>query len=232
MPVGGFPGIQSHLSRTIRAPVNPMDKSTIVSIFPKDINETKLTISPSHFSIPAGTWEKPSILTIGPSSWWKFIDDEQPILEIPCGSNLVADAVVKDYCNGLVGCNMTNSMPGVFWVPGEFETVIALKAKHQKELEVAREKQKQFWTALIQFADTFWARTNGSPLSISDEMRLAAKELGLSEQKEWMKDFTMLGKLNCPACGTPVKPGYPVCATCHAIVDPAKAKELGIQFSA
>ena len=231
MPVGGFPGMQSQMSRTTRAPVNPIDKSTIVSIFPKEINETKHTISPGRFHVGAGSWNNPAVLVVGPSSWWKFIDDEQPILEIPCGSNQIANSIVNDYCNGLVGCNMTNSMPGIFWVPGEFD-VLTLKMKHQKALELAREKQNRFWLALVRFADTFWARTNGSPLCISDEMRIAARELGLAEQKDWMRDFSMLEKLNCKACGNPVKPGYPVCANCHAIVDPTRAKELGIQFSA
>jgi hypothetical protein len=231
MPVGGFPGIQSHLTRTTRAPVNPVDISTIISIFPKEINETKLTISPSKFHLDAGTFDHPAILIVGSSSWWKMIDDEQPILEIPCGSTQVAKAVVNDYCNGLVGCNMSSSMPGLFWLPGEFNAV-TLRAKHQAALDTAKKKQDKFWNALVRFADTFWARTNGSPLCISDEMRLAARELGLAEQKEWMRDFTMLAKTNCPACGNPVKPGYPVCSNCHAIIDPEQAKKLGIQFSA
>lgn len=228
--IGGFPGIQSHLTRTVRAPVNPMDKSTIVSIFPKEINETKLTISPSRFRIEAGTYEKPAVLVVGPSSWWKMIDDQQPILEIPCGSNTVADSIVKDYANGLVGCNMTNSMPGIFWVPGEFNA-LTIKTKHPEAIELAKTKQMRFWNALIRFADTFWARTNGSPLCISDEMRLAASELGLTEQKDWMKDFSLLAKSNCKACGNPVKPGFPVCANCHAVVDVELANKLGIKFT-
>lgn len=228
--IGGFPGIQSHLTRTTRAPVNPMDKSTIVSIFPRLIDETKLTISPSRFRVEPGTYDKPSTLIVGPSSWWKMIDDQQPILEIPCGSNQVADSVVKDYANGLVGCNMTNSMPGIFWVPGEFNE-LTIKTKHMVALDLAKKKQNVFWNALVRFADTFWAKTNGNPLCISDEMRLAANELGLAEQKDWMRDFSMLQKINCKACGNPVKPGFPICANCHAIVDEARAKELGIKFA-
>ena len=231
MPVGGFPGIQSHLTRTVRAPVNPMDKSTVVSIFPKELNEVKPTISPGKFHVDAGTYEHPSILVVGPSSWWKLIDEEQPILEIPCGSTQIADSIVRDYCNGLVGCNMVNSMPGIFWIAGEF-SVEQIKTKHENLMKNAKAKQDRFWLSLIRFADTFWARTNGSPLCISDEMRMAARELGLAEQKDWMRDFSMLEKLNCKACGSPVKPGYPVCANCHAIVDPERAQKMGIQFAA
>src|SRR5258708_2992817 len=116
--VGGFPGIVASRRRTIAAPVNPLDKCTIVSIYPREIRETKPTIQPGKFHILAGSIKKPSILIVGPSSWWKEIDEEQPLLEIPNSSIQVADSIVKDYCNGLLGCNMGESMPGIFWVPG------------------------------------------------------------------------------------------------------------------
>lgn len=231
--VGGFPGLTSHLTRTVRAPVNPLDLSTIFSIFPKEIREAKNTISPGRFYIPAGTYAKPSVLVIGPSSWWKYIDENQPILEIPQSSIQVADSIVKDWTNGMVGCNMTTSMPGVFWLPGEIK-VEELKSnlKYAQALALAKSRQDAYWNALIKYADTFWARTNGSPLCISDEMRIAAKELGLEDNKDWMKDFSQLARVNCIACGTPVRPGYPVCATCGAVTDNEQAKRLGIVFAA
>ena len=229
--VGGFPGMTSQLTRTVRAEVNPMDKSTVVSIFPKEVRVTNNTISPGRFYIPAASFKEPKVLVVGPSSWWKHVDENQPILEIPQSSVLIAESIVRDHCNGLVGCNMSNSMPGIFWVPGEFDEK-TIVAKHSAKILLAQQKQNIFWKALVQFADTFWARTNGSPLCISEEMRIAAKELGLQDQKDWMKDFSMLARTNCQACGSPVKPGYPVCATCHAIVDAELATKLGIKFSA
>ncbi len=229
--VGGFPGLTSHMTRTVRAPVNPLDKSTVVSIFPKEVNISNYTISPGKFHLDAGTLKDPALLVVGPSSWWKHVDENQPILEIPQSSVQIAESIVKDHCNGLVGCNMSSSMPGIFWLPGEI-TVKILFANHQAALELAKKKQTVFWNALVRFADTFWARTNGSPLAISEEMRLAAKELGLDEQKDWMKDFSMLARTNCQACGSPVKPGYPVCANCKAITDPELAAKLGIKFAA
>ena len=97
--VGGFPGMSSHLTRTIRAPVNPMDKSTVFSIFPKPIKDTKLTISPGRFELAAGTYDKPSLLIVGPSSWWKHVDENQPILEIPQSSVQIAESIVRDWAN-------------------------------------------------------------------------------------------------------------------------------------
>lgn len=230
MPVGSFPGTESQLRRTVRAPVNPMDKSTVVSIFPRSYDHVIPTVTPSRYPVPAGSYDNPATLIVGPASWWKEVDEHQPLLEIPCGSNQVADSIVKDHCNGLVGCDMVNSMPGIFWLPGEI-TVAVLKVSYRAQLDVARTKQHKFWEVLIKYADTFWARTSGSPLSISTEMRIAAHELGLDTSKDWMKDFAMMAKINCKACGSPVTPGYPVCGNCKAIVDPEKAKELGIKFA-
>src|SRR6187200_2386767 len=102
MQVGEFPGINQVNRRTIRAPVNSLDKSTVVSILPKRIYETKITIQPGVFEIAPGSMEHPSVLVVGASSWWREVDVDQPLLEIPVSSIQVADSIVKDYCNGLL----------------------------------------------------------------------------------------------------------------------------------
>ena len=73
----GFGGFGAN-RRTIRSPINPMDKSTIVSIYPREIDEVKHTIEPGRFHINAGSRDKPSSLVVGTSVWWKDIDPEQP----------------------------------------------------------------------------------------------------------------------------------------------------------
>jgi len=163
--VGVFPGFHDFRRRTIRAPVNPMDVSTVVSILPKEIDERKWTIQPGKFLIPPGSFENPGVLVVGPSSWWKELDEEQPLLEIPCSSIQVADSVVKDYCNGILGCNMGDTMPGLFFVPGEWNAD-GIKRERRGELNQALMRQRNWYKVLVKMADTFWARTNGNPLSI------------------------------------------------------------------
>lgn len=229
--VGAFPGLGARRKRTIRAPINPMDKSTIISIFPRHIKEHKPTIQPGVFIIQPGTYDNPTTLVVGPSSWWKEIDNEQPLLEIPTSSVQIAKSIVRDYCNGMLGCNMSSSMPGLFWVPGEF-TPLEFKLKHQKLMEEAKKKQDTYYLALIKLADSFWARTNGNPLCISDDMRLAARELNVHQAKDWMKDFTITTEQSkCPACGSLRNTAYPVCPTCKAVIDQGRAKELNIVFA-
>lgn len=202
-----------------------MDKSTVVSIYPKEIIEIKHTIQPGRFVIPAGTYEKPAILVVGSSSWWREIDEEQPLLEIPTSSIQIADSIVRDYCNGLLACNMGNAMPGIFFVPGE-KTVAQLQLTDSAFLSRAKIKQDAWYLELVKMADVLWARTNGSPLCIADDMRLAARELGLTN-KDWMADFQTIQQVRCVACGAFKNPAFPVCQTCKSVdLNHPAAKDL------
>ena len=215
--------------RTIRGPVNPLDKSTVISIFPKTFTETKATIQPGTFVIPAGNLEHPSVTTVGPSSWWREIDEQQPLLEIPVSSIQVADSIVKDYCNGLLGCDMAEKMPGIFYLPGEW-TVEKVKKEQAALLLKYTARQKAWFMELIKIADIMWARTNGNPLSISDDARLACKECNISD-KAWLGDFQTAELVRCVACGNLGNPLFPVCPVCRAISNPELAKKLNIQFA-
>lgn len=225
----GFPGLSEVMRRPVRSTPNPMDKSTVVSIYPVKIHEFKPTLHPGTFDIPAGTYNNPAIVVVGSSSWFKDVGENQPPLEIPNSSIQIADSLINDYCNGLIACNMGDCKPGLFFVPGEFAP-IEIKAKYQPMLDVAKQKQENWYRELVKMADILWARTNGNPLSISDDMRLGARELNLLD-KEWLRDFKMSEMVRCAACGTMVTPGYPVCPNCKAIVNPEQAKKLNIQFA-
>jgi hypothetical protein len=229
MQVGEFPGIAQANRRTIRAPVNPLDKSTVVSILPKYISERKATIQPGVFEIKPGTYENPAILVVGTSSWWREVDEGQPLLEIPVSSIQVADSIVRDYCNGLLACNMSDQMPGLFYIPGEFD-VIRLKKDHSALLTKAQQTQKKWFMELIKIADILWSRSNGNPLSISDDARLACKELNIT-QKPWLGDLQTAELVRCVACGSLRNQMFPVCQTCHAVVDKKRAEELGLTFA-
>lgn len=227
--VGGFPGLNQRVRMPMRAPINPIDKSTIVSIYPREITETKATMEPGTFTIPPGSIEKPSILVIGPSSWWKEIDEEQPLLEIPVNSVQVADSIVRDYCVGLLGSDSTSAGPGLFFVPGE-KSLTEIKTEYKTLLEKAVIRQRKWFQNLVNIADMLWARTNGNPLTISDDARMGAHYLNLNE-KPWIRDFTTVQMVNCKACGSLVNPMYPVCANCKAIVNDEAAKAAGIKFA-
>lgn len=201
--------------RLIRAMKNPMDRCTIVSILPKEIDEVKFTIEPGKFHIPAGTYEQPSTLVVGPSSWWKDIDIEQPMLEIPVSSIQIANSIITDYSNGMLGCDMSTAMPGLFFVLGEVK-LVEIRMRYKEKLEETKIRQDNWFKILINIADSLWARSNGNPLTVSDEMRLAAKCLNLID-KPWLRDFARIAMVKCKACGALKDPEFPVCGTCRAI---------------
>lgn len=229
LQVGEFPGLANPNRRTIRAPINPLDKSTIVSLLPKAISERKVTIQPGLFEIPAGSVENPSILVVGPSSWWREVDENQPLLEIPVSSIQIADAVVRDYANGLLACNMADQMPGLFYVPGDY-TVERLRKDHANLISKYAAAQKKWFLELVRIADILWSRSNGNPLSISDDARLACRQLNITN-KPWLGDIQTAELVRCVACGNLRNQQFPVCPVCKAIADPVKAKELNIQFA-
>jgi hypothetical protein len=191
-----------------------MDKATVISIYPKRIEERKHTIEPGFFVVPAGSFEKPAVLVVGPSSWWREIDEQQPLLEIPVSSIQIAESVVRDYANGIFVCNMADSMPGLFYTPGEY-TSEQVKISFKEELLSAQAKQKKFYQNLVTAGDSLWARSNGNPLTVSEDMRMAARELNLTGSKDWMRDFAAVDMVRCKACGSLKNPLYPICATCH-----------------
>lgn len=211
--VGEFVNLSKR--KLIRSVKNPLDKCTIVSIFPKPIQEHKYTIEPGLFNIPAGTYEKPASLVVGPSSWWREIDLDQPMLEIPVSSIQIADSVIRDYCNGMLGCNMGDAMPGLFFILGE-QNPLDIQVKFREKLAEVKTKQDNWFKILVRIADSLWARTNNNPLVIADEMRLAAKVLNFND-KPWLKDFITVELKPCQACGTLRNPSFPVCQSCKNV---------------
>jgi hypothetical protein len=186
-------------------------------------------MQPGFFDIPPGTFENPAILVVGPSSWWREVDENQPLLEIPVSSIQVADSIVRDYENGLLACNMADQAPGLFYVPGEY-TVERVKKEHSPLLSKAQAAQKKWFLELVRIADILWSRSNGNPLSISDDARLACKELNI-HNKPWLGDIQQAELVRCMACGALRNANFPICQTCKAIADPELAKKLNIQFA-
>ena len=209
------PSHPSNRRRVIRSARNPLDKCTIVSIFPKEVYAEKVTVDPGMFKIPPGTFEEPATLVIGSSSWWKDIDMSQPMLEIVVGSIQMADSIVNDYCNAVLGSDMSSAMPGLFFTTGG-HTSAEIKKDYGKKLKEANDKQNNWYRVLVKMADILWARTNNNPIVIADEMKLAARSLNLND-KSWLKDYQMAELIRCVFCGGMRNPMYPICPVCKAI---------------
>ena len=207
--------LNRHLMQARRRALNPSDMTTIVSIAPFDINEVKHTLEPGKWHIPKGSYDNPSVVAIGTSSWWMTADPEKPPVEVPVGSYEVAESVIKDYCASLHKVSWGASQPGVFILPGNISPT-TVKKEHKALLDTALAQQRAWYLLLTQDADMLWARTNGNPIAIGVLARIAAQELGLKD-KPWMQDFSTIEKKACIACGTFLNPAFPICPNCKAI---------------
>ena len=151
--------------QAIRQPVNPMDKSTIISIFPKAIQEKKETLQPNTFNIAPGSYANPSILIVGPSSWFREVDEHAPLVEIPVSSIVIAKSIVDDYISGLLAFRRNAAHPGIFYMPGEYKTIDIIKkspvaADYLRLLANAKQIQDQwqrvqFYTHHLHCSNTF-----------------------------------------------------------------------------
>jgi len=207
--VGEFPPPRSPVTRM---PINPIDRSTIISIYPKLIHEKKETIEPGIFDISPGRLDNPGILVVGSSSWWSYSGDTRPTIEVPISSVAIANSIIKDL---QFEFSSVDAGPGLFFVPGEV-SLIEVKTKYKAKLEETNNKQRAWFLILTQLADSLWARAHGNPLCISDAMRLAARELNLND-KPWLKDFQTVELAPCKLCGTLKNPIYPICPNCKSI---------------
>ena len=216
---------------------NPLDKCTIVSVFPNSIIDYKPTAFPSTHRIEGAADNDFSITVVEAAGWFKEMDEGQPWLEIPIASTDVARAFIQDYVNALPEFVPDVAAPGLFYVLGSYNKETIKKyvdpvsgETFTQMLERAKARQKNWFLRIVQMSDKDWARTNGNPRSIGDTARMAAHKLGI-EDKPWLKDFQAAARVNCPACGFSVNPDFPVCSNCRAIVNPARAKELNISFA-
>lgn len=227
----------NHRVHVNRRQKNPLDKCTLVSVYPRPITDFKPTVMLSTLTIAGADNDDFSILIIDGGGWLKEMDEGMPHLEIPVTSMQQGDSFIRDHCNGLLGYIPEVSAPGLFLCLGAFDKLTILKyvdplnGKNFKTLiEEARARQKRWFHEIVQIADVDWSRTGGNVRSVNDLQKMAAEQLNLKE-KPWLADFTTINKSNCPACGMLVNPAFPVCPTCKAIVNPERAKELGIQFA-
>lgn len=224
-----LPTWMSNNRRMTKAPANPLDKSTVFSIFPREIDEVKHTIQPGRFIIPPGTFDRPSYLVVGPSSWWKEVDLNQPLLEIPQSSIQIADSIVRDYCNSLLASDTLTAQPGLFYVPGAIGPDVA-KIQFKEKFEEAKDRQRKWYEILVRMADALWSRSNANPLAISEDMKLAARELNLTN-KDWLKDHYVLQMIRCKACNTLVNDTVIVCPNCKVILNQEAFNRLDLKFA-
>lgn len=216
-------------------PKNPMDRCTIVSVYPREIVYDNPTVFPRRHVIPAGSADDFSILVIESGSFFIASQiEKQPPTEVQVNSAQLVESIIKDSVPTMSLASVSSS-PGVFWCYGQYDKKsiyhyiepVTLK-KFEQLLNEARARQLNYWKDIVDDADYLWSASSGNPHAISDDARLAAKVLGLEKSKPWMANTIATELAPCPACGEMVNHMYAICKYCHNIINIEKAKNLNI----
>jgi hypothetical protein len=121
---------------------------------------------------------------------------------------------------------MTSTIPGLFWVEGDF-TKTGVQAKHSDKIKEAKQCQARWFHALVKMADDDWAR-NRSHKSITPLQKLAATALeSFIGKKEWASVVDVQAYKACKFCTSQIPNEAVVCPVCsRAQVSDAELAKL------
>lgn len=194
-------------------------KCTVVSLVPFELLEYKPGLIPPAFLIEESDGETPSLLHVGNSLHYVYLDDTRGSLPVRGPSDIVAKSIVNDYIDSQLGIG-DGARPGIFWVPGEWN-LAEVKIKFKVELENAKRAQEQWFINCCRIADDDWNK-NHLHTVVSSVQRKMAKMLGWDpKQHEWMAPKSVLdaNSAKCFACFSPLNnPEQMVCHICKAVL--------------
>ena len=195
------------------------DVSTVLSILPITIHETKPGLIPGDFILPAVEAGDIYLLPVGRCNYPVYLDESRPSLLVPSPSDEVARSIVNDYKQASLLYAVDESEPGLAWVREGFsnsnEDKAKFREKHVAILERTEKLQANWFEALVKTADDSWSEDHLHN-HISDLSRIAAIRLGLSE-KEWLvREQVEKAQSRCRFCFTMIHQLAVICPSCHA----------------
>lgn len=209
---------QQDLERAFSSGQN--DVSTIVSIYPLGIDETKPGLIPSQFIIPVvkDPFSDFELLHVHRARFPVYLDENRPALVVPAPSDEVCASICRDFMVGMSGYEPNVSSPGIFWVPGR-KLKASIKAEHADLLENARMVQLEWFKRIIAQADDDWSQYQKRRM-VSPIQRIAARLLKLD--KPWTDETRIeeaLAMAPCKFCKADLKAGAIICQFCRGILD-------------
>lgn len=200
-------------------------KCTVVSLVPFELLEYKPGLITPAFLIEASDGVTPTLLHVGNSLHYVYLDDTRGSLPVRGPSDVVARSIVTDYIDSQLGIG-DNARPGIFWVPGEWN-LAEVNIKFKDQLETAKKCQEQWFINCCRIADDDWNKYHQHNV-ISSSQRKMATMLGWDpKQHEWMAPKSVIDaqSAKCFACFSPLNnPDQLVCHVCKAVLK--KSEEL------
>jgi hypothetical protein len=202
---------------------NQADVSTVISLLPVLVDESKPGLLPGQYIIPAvaDPLHDVEVLHIYRARFPVYLDENRPALIVPAPSDTVADSFCRDYKTSMSEYQPGIAEPGLFWVRGKISRQ-EVKTLLAKELEEARAMQIAWFKKLVEAADDDWGKYHIRRM-ISTIQRLAASILKL--EKEWNQEREVainLMMVPCKFCRADVHPEAIICQYCRGILNMAR----------
>lgn len=201
-------------------------KSTIISLVPFELNESKPGLYPGAYKIPAAKENDFELFVVTDAVHYVYLDMDRGSISVPTVSAEVARSICEDYKISKLGFVAGEAEPGLDYVEGEYKDKKSVLAVAKDKIERMMALQKQWFIQLVEIADDEWSKYH-SHKSVSDIQRYAAKFLGL--EREWNVEGTAESNTFCPACRSVVMVGAVVCGACRTIIKPEEYKKFGFQ---
>lgn len=211
-----------------------VDVSTVISLLPIPLIETKPGLQPAEYIIRAvkNPMKDIETLHIFRAKFPVYIDEYRPAIVVPEPSDKVAASICRDYKVTVSHYEPDVAEPGLFWVSGKHraeEILAGVEPRITKGVERARELQIEWFKRLVTEADDQWGKFKMRRM-ISDIERLAAVTLGL--EKEWNIDTLVSRALTvCKFCRSQINNEAIICPQCHGILDIERAKREFLTIS-
>jgi len=196
------------------------DVSTVISILPVEVNESKPGLVPGEYHIPAV--KDPArgfeLLHVVRATFPVYIDENRPALIVPTPSDTVAASICRDLKISLSYYEAGVSEPGLFWKFGIINRA-DVGAKVGPELDRARIMQIEWFKRLVDAADDDY-QVYKTHRVISPLQRLACGFLGLKKVWDTDREVTEhLAMSKCKYCRGEIDSDAIICRHCRGIQD-------------
>lgn len=210
------------------SPRRSNDVSTVISMLPYPIIETKPGLVPGTFHIPYTAPGDFNLLIVERCTHSVYLDENRPRLIVPDPSDVVARSIVYDHKIAMICYEHEVAEPGIEYVTGEYVNDASGKASVKlanpalfKRMETL---QLAWFERLLKMADDDWSQYRRHKL-ITDLQRTAATVLGQTNREWMLKDRIEEALSKCKFCFTQVHPMACICQSCHGILDMDRYKK-------
>ena len=200
-----------------------MSEASVISIFPFASEESKPSLIPNTFHIPACENEnEPVIITVPDAQTHEWLDITRGVRVYKIEAAELARSICNDKRNTMFGANADrNAYPGLAWFPHP-TTLVELKTKYAAVVKKIQAEQLNWVRFLVELADDDWVKYHQHRM-INDLQRYACTRLGL--EREWNTIYTD-ALIKCPSCFTNIDPRSVVCKNCRFVLNPKEYDKL------